>query len=245
MNVTDETTDNELEGFINVYSETVVKPLDGSHGNGITVGVSNLEQAKIAIKIAETSSSTSRVLVQEMVQGKQIYDVRVLCIGGKFIGAIHRIPAQVRGDGEHTLGELIRIENSTFRGEAYKTKFAYIDEKRAERYLGNKIDTIPQKDEVVRVIDVANYGAGGELIDVTDDIPEWIKEEAIKAGDILDVPVAGVDYLISTETIKDATPDQAVIIEVNKGPSLAIHDEPTVGISRQATQAYVDLLEQL
>lgn len=245
MNVTDETTDNEIEEFLAEFNEVVVKPLDGSHGNGITLGVSNIDEAKRSIKRAAESSITARVILQEMVEGKQIYDVRVLCIGGKFVGAIHRIPAQVHGDGEHTLGELIHIENSTFRGEAYKTKFAYIDDERAERYLGKSIDNIPRKDEIVRVIDVANYGAGGELVDVTDEIPEWMKEEAIKAGNILDLPVAGVDYLVTSDTIANATSDKAVIIEVNKGPSLAIHDEPTVGVSRQATQAYVDLLEQL
>jgi D-alanine-D-alanine ligase-like ATP-grasp enzyme len=67
---------------------------------------------------------------------------------------------------------------------------------------------------------------------------------ALKASAVLGLPVAGIDMML-TKPVAEADPGDGVIIEVNKGPSLYIHDHPTAGINRGATAAYVNYLEML
>lgn len=233
--------------FVTENKLSIVKPLDGSHGNGITANIASIGQLEQAIVRARSVSASGKVLLQKQITGDNLKDVRVLIINGRFIGAIHRVAARVFGDAQHTVKELIARENQkSHRGEPYKAKLAVIDSDAAERYLGPTFHSVPSHNEEVTVLGVANYGAGGELVDVTDEIPEWMKQEAVAAAGYLDLKVAGVDYMIRGQ-IKEAqsSTGDAVIIEVNKSPSLAIHDEPTIGKSRQAVAAYVDYLATL
>ncbi len=54
----------------------------------------------------------SDVLVEENVQGK---DFRFLVVGTHLVAAACRIPAQVTGDGVHTVAELVARENTNPR----------------------------------------------------------------------------------------------------------------------------------
>jgi D-alanine-D-alanine ligase-like ATP-grasp enzyme len=224
--------------FLKKYGKVVVKPLDSGHGNGITTGINNLKDLNEAVTraVKHNRSSSTKVILQQMVS-KDLSDVRVLCINYRYIAAINRVPASVTGDGIHTVGQLIDIENSTFRGRAYRAKLATIDKADAERYLGVDIALVPEKGSKTRVLGVANYGRGGELVDVSDDIPGWMKREAEQVSKACGLAVCGVDYLMS-ET-------EAYVIEVNKTPILAIHDEPTVGQNRHAVEKYVEYLGSL
>jgi cyanophycin synthetase len=233
--------------FLEKHSEVVVKPLDGGHGNGITVGIKNIEELTTAAQqaVQYNRGATRRVLLQQMVSS-DLLDVRILCINYKYIAAINRVPASVTGDGTHTVGELIDIENRTLRGKAYHAKLAVVDRADAEKYLGAEINVIPKNGEKVRVLGVANYGRGGELIDVSDDIPDWMRKEAEAISRVSGLAVCGVDYLaeqLSVQSQKNQT--QSYVIEINKTPSLAIHDEPTIGKNRGAIKSYVDYLGDL
>lgn len=137
------------------YRTVVVKPTDGSHGQGVTVGVTTAAQLLAAIQCAKQSTHKGRVLVQEQVRGD---DVRALVIGRKFVAALHRVPAQVTGDGRHTLRELIEADNASNpeRGRNYEKNYNFIDLPTAERYLGARIDhETPADAEVVRVAGAA------------------------------------------------------------------------------------------
>ena len=235
----------ESKEFLKKFNKVVVKPIDGGHGNGITVGVDNEQVLFGAIIRAQRNNkgSSRNVLLQEMVDADSS-DIRILCIDYKFVAAIHRVPASIVGDGEHTVAELIHLENTTFRGKAYYAELATIDIERAMQYLGSKMNAVPRCGEEIQVIGVANYGSGGKLIDVTDDIPAWLISDAETVAKHCGLPVCGVDYLIGTlgKDIEKSTAS-AYVIEVNKAPSLAIHDKPTVGKNRQAVKKYVDYLD--
>ncbi len=239
---------DQKTNFLDLMQKVVVKPRDGSHGNGITVGVENLEQIDTAIDYAMRHNNNAKtVIIQKQFMGGNT-DLRLLCIAGKFIAAIHRVPARVHGDGLHATSQLIDLENAKKeRGIPYRAKFASIDKKQAITYLGDSIEDIPNDGEVVTVLGVANYGAGGETIDVTDEIPYWLQQEAEKASRALGLSVSGVDYIATDK--KDiselqANGTDAVLIEVNKAPALCIHDEPTEGINRHTTDAYLDFIAQ-
>lgn len=242
-------TFDEACDFMQMHHPVVVKPLDGSHGHGITVDVAEIRQLEAALAFACDASKTGKAILQkQFLSDGPLHDIRILIINGVYIGAIHRVPARVKGDGCRTVEALIDAENAQpWRGEAYKTKLSTIDVARARTFLGEVMTNVPTDGEYVTVAGVANYGAGGELIDVTDETPEWMRDEAIEIARVLELPVAGVDYIVSRALVADMPKgiETATVVEVNKSPSLCIHDEPTVGMNRQATVAYIDYLASL
>lgn len=234
--------------FVAENAPVIVKPLDGAHGDGITADVASDDLLQYAVRRASQESRTGRVLLQRQLTAVDLKDLRILVINKQFIGAIHRVPARVFGDGQATAKELIIRENQQpNRGEQYRNELAIIDVESAGTFLGDAINHVPATGEEVTVRGVANYGAGGELVDVTDFIPEWMKKESVRIADVLELPVAGIDYMVGGEIVAavNSGENAAVVIEVNKAPSLCIHDEPTVGEDRGATQVYVDYLASL
>ena len=236
----------EAQQLLSQVGSVVVKPFDGGHGKGITVGVTTEQQLDDAITYAVTfTKSAQRVIVQAQYRHETSYDIRIACIDGKYQAAIWRVPARVWGDGTHTVRELVEIENaSPRRGEPYYAPLARIDVDRAAQFLGNIYETTPEDGQEVTVLGVANYGAGGELVDVTDDLPKWMIKEAETVSMTAELYVSGVDYMTAKVPTPEMTRDEldAVIIEINKCPSLAIHDLPTQGEPRGAVAAYVDYL---
>lgn len=239
----------EAVGLLNELGVVVVKPVDGGHGKGITVNVSTEDALEKAITYAkEHTKSSSRVIVQEQYAHSKMHDIRIACIDGKFIGAIWRKPANVMGDGVSTVRQLIERENATeSRGVAYYAPLATIDTTQAEKFLGASFEYVPKQGEEVQVIGVANYGAGGETIDVTDDIPDWMRQEAEMIAVASGLYVCGIDYMTAHAMTPTSRRDDidAVVIEINKCPSLAIHDLPTSGKSRGAVAAYVEYLSRI
>ena len=240
---------DDAHSLLGDEGRVVVKPIDGGHGKGITVNVTDEEQLQTAIEYGlRFTQSMRRVIVQQQYPHNAPRDIRLAYINHKFIAAIERIPARVVGDGVLTVKELIEKENaSARRGEPYYAELATIDIDRAEKFLGQAVARIPHDGEEVQVIGVANYGAGGELVDVTDDVPEWMIEEAGLASRVTGLYVSGIDYITSRPLSVDATRNDldAYVLEVNKCPSLAIHDAPTQGKSRGAVAAYVEYLASL
>lgn len=240
---------SEALSFMNTHGSIVCKPIDGGHGNGITVNLRDEASLRDAIVFAsQNNRSQKAILLQEQFIAEDIIDIRIAIVDGKAIAAIERVPAYVTGDGTHTVEQLIATENlSPDRGRPYHAKFASIDIDRAGAYLGKKLQDVPVAGSRYTVMGVANYGAGGELVDVTDDIPHWMLREAEEAASLLRLDIAGVDYMLDRRIDASMARDQvqAVITEVNKCPALAIHDEPTVGVNRQTIKAYIEYLEAL
>lgn len=227
------------------FGKIVVKPIDGSHGNGVSVGIHDEAGLRRAIAHAKAHTTRNTVLVQRHFPYDTVYDLRMLCIDYRFIAAIYRMPAIVIGDGVHTTEQLIAMANADgSRGVAYKAPLAMIDVEGARRHLSTALQDVPPKDQRVEVLGIANYGAGGETIDATDSIPDWLKRMAELASRTLQLPVAGVDFMLNDVPQSSMTREQLKVAftEANKGPSLAIHAEPTRGMPRDAVRVYFDYL---
>lgn len=243
------TTFEDQVAFMNAHEKVVVKPVDGGHGKGITVNVDTPEKLRRALEDAlQNKKSIDAAIIQKQYLHNMIIDVRILCIGYEFVAAIWRIPARVKGDGVSTVSQLIEKENSREeRGRPYYAKLAEINSEKAASYLGDEINRIPAQDEEVSVLGIANYGAGGETVDVTDQIPEWLRDVAVRAARTSELPVAGVDFMLAMAPEAESTQQdlEAMLIEINKCPLLAMHDMPTRGTPRGAVGKYVDYLAGL
>lgn len=215
-----------IEAFLSETDKAVLKPLDASHGNGITVNIQNTEQLKKAVAEAEQYTKRSYLLLQEQLQG---IDVRVVCINYKFVDAIIRLPASVVGDGQMTVSELIIATNEhEDRGENYQSKLNRIPIEQVKRYLSDTdFERVPADGEEVQVVGTANIGTGGIRLNIRDLVPEWLKTMAEKAAKTLQLPVCGVDFILSQAPTVDSTPEtlQPHMIEANACPMLTMYDD--------------------
>jgi cyanophycin synthetase len=224
--------------------QCVVKPSNGSHGDGITTGITDLAQLHRGLIAARKYSDL--VLVQEYLQG--VIDIRVLCINYKAVATLIRRPARVRGDGHSTVAQLIAVENTDARrGVNYAKELNLISLQAAERFLGSHLQDVPSANEWYQVTGTANVGTGGETIDVTDDLPDFLIEMAEKAAASMKIKVCGVDFLLQKFPSRVATIEQLkpAITEVNKAPALYIHETPTEGTPRPVISELIDYLETL
>jgi D-alanine-D-alanine ligase-like ATP-grasp enzyme len=171
------------------------------------------------------------VLLEKRCDGE---DLRVVVIDHEVVAAAVRRPPLVTGDGATTLRELIdrynckRVE-ATGAGSMVPLDDLTLDTLSAAGF--DDLGSVVPDGVSVTVRRTANVHTGGTIDDVTEVLHEGLGQLAVAAAEAVDLPVAGVDLIISAVDDPDG-----VIIEVNEQPGLANH-EP-----RPTAQRFVDLL---
>ena len=220
----------------------VIKPKSTNFGTGISIfkygtSAQNVKEAfKIAFKYDET------VLVEEFIKGKEY---RFLVINDKVSGILHRVPANVKGNGVNTIEELVKIKNKdSLRGYHHRTPLEKIQlDEHVKIFLRDQkkdLNYIPKEDEIVYLRENSNISTGGDSIDYSDDIPKKFKDIAVNAAKAVNAKICGVDMII--EDYKDENSDYA-IIELNFNPAIHIHCYPYVGKERNIAIEILKLLE--
>ena len=220
----------------------VIKPKSTNFGIGINIfpDGANLEDIIHAFEIAFKNDNT--VLIEEFIKGKEY---RFLVINDKVVGILHRVPANVIGDGEKTITELVEVKNQDpLRGKGYVTPLEKIRlEENAELFLkqqGKNFDYIPKKDEIIYLRENSNISTGGDSVDYTDDIPKKFKDIAVNAAKAAGAKICGVDMML--EDYRDENTNYA-IIELNFNPAIHIHSYPYKGKERKIATHVLKLLE--
>ncbi len=219
----------------------VIKPLDGNHGRGQTINVTDWETAKIGLEHAQNVSR--RVIVEKYVTG---FDFRVLVINHKMVAAARRVPAHIIGDGENNIQYLIDLENQDpRRGYGHENVLTEIkvdkDTNELLEKLEYSLETIPQKGEIVYLKSTANLSTGGTSIDVTEMVhPENITMME-RISRIIGLDVCGVDVMAEnlTQPLKESG---GAILEVNAAPGFRMHLAPSEGLPRNVAAPVVDML---
>lgn len=212
---------------------TVIKPKSTNFGLGITIFKEEFskEDYEKALEIAFKEDNS--ILIEKFVKGKEY---RIFVIEDEVVGILHRVPSNVRGDGERSIKELVEEKNlDPLRGIGYKTPLEKIKLEDPEKLFlkgqGLTMEYIPKKDEVVYLRENSNISTGGDSLDYTDDILDTYKEIAIKASKAVGARICGVDMMI--EDIKNPNPkDNYAIIELNFNPAIHIHCYPYKGKNR-------------
>ena len=225
-----------------VNKPIVIKPKSTNFGIGINIFPqgATLEDIIRAFELAFKHDNT--VLIEEFIKGKEY---RFLVIDDKVVGILHRVPANVIGDGEKSIRELVEIKNQDpLRGKGYVTPLEKINlEENAKLFLkqqGKDFDYIPLLNEVVYLRENSNISTGGDSIDYTDDIPEKFKEIAVLAAKAAGAKICGVDMML--EDYRDENTNYA-IIELNFNPAIHIHSYPYKGKERKIAIEVLKLLE--
>ncbi|WP_379152366.1 bifunctional glutamate--cysteine ligase GshA/glutathione synthetase GshB [Paenibacillus sp. sgz5001063] len=221
----------------------VVKPKSTNFGLGITIFTNSytIEDYKQAIDMAFAHDRT--ILVEEFVAGQEY---RFLVMGDEVVGILHRVPANIVGDGVHTIEERIQQKNKDpLRGKGYRTPLERIQLGEPERlFLKNQSMSaldIPRLGEVIYLRENSNISTGGDSIDCTDDIPESYKQIAVRAAKAAGATFCGVDMMIN-HINEEASEENYSIIEINFNPAIHIHCYPYQGINRRADDKILDLL---
>ena len=221
----------------------VIKPNQTNFGIGITIIKDNSDEDtyRRAIDIAFEHDST--ILIEEFIEGKEF---RVFVIDNEVVGILHRVPANITGDGVKAVRELVHLKNQDpLRGKGYHTPLEKIQLGEAEAMFlqaqGKDFEYIPKLGEVVYLRENSNISTGGDSIDFTDDIPESYKQIAIKAAKALNVRITGLDMIIKDFT-QDANDNNYAIIELNFNPAIHIHCHPYKGENRRLNEKMMDAL---
>ena len=232
----------DLEDTIeSVGYPVVIKPLDGNHGKGATVGINNLDDAKVAFEKAKEYSRY--IIVEKQLIGE---DFRALVVNNRLIAVAERVPAHVVGDGKSPIQKLIDKENEDpRRGYGHENVLTQIDidgqTMRCIKKAGYELDSILKKGEILHLKTTANISTGGTAIDRTDEVhPEnvFLFERIAK---IIGLDVAGVD-VIAPNVSEPLRENGGGIIEVNAAPGFRMHLSPSEGIGRNVAEHVIDML---
>jgi len=235
-------SEDELESTIDAVGyPVVIKPLDGNHGKGATVGITDLEHAKVAFERAKEYSRW--VIVEKQLMGA---DFRALIVNNRLIAVAERLPAHIVGDGKSTIQELIdKTNDDPRRGYGHENVLTLIEvDGQTMRLIKAKdytLESVLPKDEVLNLKTTANISTGGTAIDRTDEVhPEnvFLFERIAK---IIGLDVAGVDIIAPnvSEPLRD---NDGGIIEVNAAPGFRMHLAPSEGIGRNVAEHVIDML---
>ena len=214
--------------FLEEHSRIVVKPLDGEQGNGVAVDLDSFDQVQAAIDTARVFDS--RVLLESFHEG---LDLRIVVIGFDVVAAAIRRPAQVVGDGHHSVLQLIEAQSRRRQAATQGESRIPQDPEtlRAVQAAGYEYDSVLPAGVLLAVRKTANLHTGGCLEDVTPILHPVLKDAAIRAARALDIPVVGLDLMVPA-----ADQPEYVFIEANERAGLANHEpQPTA-------ERFIDLL---
>ena len=221
----------------------VIKPKSTNFGLGISIfpGEYSREDYDKAVEIAFREDSS--ILIEEFMTGKEY---RFLVIGEEVVGILHREPANVIGNGESTIEELVSEKNKDpLRGKGYKTPLEKIKLGEIEEMFlknqGLSFKSIPKNGEKIYLRENSNISTGGDSIDFTDKIHPSYKEVALKAAKAVKALICGVDMVIDNIE-EEAKEKNHGIIELNFNPAIHIHCFPYKGENRKAGEKILDLL---
>jgi len=221
----------------------VIKPKSTNFGIGITIFTEQFTKGDYMQAVQMAFDHDHTILLEEFITGKEY---RFLVMGDEVTGILHRVPANVTGDGIHAIEQLVEDKNKDpLRGKGYRTPLEKINLGDAEKLFlknqGRSIADIPAKGEMIYLRENSNISTGGDSIDFTDEISDSYKRIAVRSAKAAGAVFCGVDMMI--ENIQDeATELNYGIIEINFNPAIHIHCYPYKGKNRHADDKILDLL---
>jgi glutamate--cysteine ligase len=223
--------------------KSVVKPNSTNFGEGVAILDAGVELSVYRAALEVAFALDASVLVEEFVAGREF---RFLVIGGQTRAVLHRIPANVRGDGRRTIRELVEAKNQhPYRGEGYRKPLERIRLDSTELdFIGGQglsPESIPAAEEVVFLRKNSNISTGGDSIDFTDTMPAVYQRWAETATAAAGAAICGLDMIIP-DVASDGADAAYSILELNFNPALHIHDFPAEGENRHVERHVLDLL---
>jgi len=217
----------------------IVKPNSGSQGVNVTLVFNKNEFYRVAHAIFKKDRV---MLVQPRVQGQ---DYRLVVLDQKVISSYERIPLNVIGDERSTVLSLLQRKQRQFAASSRDTRIK-IDDPRIANKLAHQdlsFKSILKHEQKVYLLDNANLSAGGDSVDVTDEVHPDFKKLAVRLTRDMGLRLCGVDLIVQGDISKK--PDKYWILEINAAPGLDHYSKIGKVQKKIVENLYLEVLKHL
>lgn len=213
----------------------VVKATNLGGGRGVFANITTEKELKKAITTLRGELERDEIIVERFFEGT---DYRFHVVGDKVSAVAKYYSLNIVGDGENTIEQLINIRNKQFKeNRVFKTRNIKVDKEMLTFLEQNNytLDSVPSRNERVFLREQGTYIGSRLAVDVTDDISEELKNNAIDA--IKSIPGlyhGSVDMIVNEET------GLGVVNEVNSRGEISLHLYPIEGKARDVPKDIID-----
>jgi cyanophycin synthetase len=235
--------DEAAAAAANIGYPVAMKPLDGNHGRGVMLNLTDEASVRSAYAVSRAQSRNGGVVVETFLAGN---DYRCLVIGGVLRAVAQRVPAHVVGDGEHSLARLVELTNADPRrgiGHEKVLTRIKVDEESITyaREQGFELSDVPPRGVRVFLKRTGNMSTGGISIDRTEEIHPDNAEIAELAARVVGLDIAGIDFICPDISVP-VRETGGGIVEVNAAPGFRMHTNPTEGEAQYVAKPVIDAL---
>lgn len=229
--------DNDIINYANeINYPVIIKPLKGSMGKGVYTNINSEQELKGILKELRSKFSYKEYLVEKHYPGEEY---RIYVVGNQVIGATNRKPANIIGDGKHTVEKLIDLKNEERKKNPYLSpkpiKADYEITFMLER-VGYDLNSVPEKGEHVILREKSNLSSGGDPVEATDKLSTPVRQIAVDALKALpSIPHGGVDIIVDP-----SDQSKGVVLEINATAEIGFHPFPLTGESKDVPAAIID-----
>ncbi len=208
--------------FLSQKKPVVVKPTSGTGGGrGVTTGITTLKVFRKASLLA--SSFDTNLIIEEQIEGQSY---RLLYLDGKFIDAVRRDPPIIKGDGRHTIRQLVAIENKKrLAGRPVVALSPLKIDKDCLNKLhdsGLKIDVRPDPERIIELKRAVNENCSQRNHRVSKEVHHQTIIDGAKLVADLGVRFAGID-IICKDISQPLGHENGLISEINTTPGIHHH----------------------
>jgi len=213
----------------------VLKPDDGKLGRGVILNIENKTDLKSAINYVRNDLGYSELIIEQYIDG---IDYRIYILKDKILGAVYREPANVIGDGESSITNLIKLKNNQRKKNPNLSTRPIKMNEEMESYIKNNgysLDTVLPVGQKVYFHKKGNISSGGDPIDVTNQVTSEMKETVLKAVNAIPgFTHGGIDIIVSN---KD---NRSYVLEFNTRAGIGSHLFPLEGEARDIPKELIN-----
>ncbi|WP_159591838.1 bifunctional glutamate--cysteine ligase GshA/glutathione synthetase GshB [Streptococcus halichoeri] len=223
----------------------VIKPKSTNFGLGISVFQKPPTFKDFAKAVDLAFAEDSAIIIEEFVAGTEY---RFFVLDGKCEAVLLRVPANVVGDGKHTIRQLVAQKNaSPLRGSNHRSPLEKIKLGDIERLMlaqeGYDETSILPQGVSVTLRRNSNISTGGDSIDMTDQMDPSYKALAAQMAQACGAWVCGVDLIIPDYRLKASQNEpHCSCIELNFNPLMYMHTYPYKGPGQAITPKILQAL---
>ena len=211
----------------------VIKPYDGSKGQGVNTGLSKRSEFFRAFQEVETTFG--HVMVEQQLAGTEH---RVFLVGNQVKAALRQIPANIVGNGISTVSELIAEKNKTAI-HPHKSIALNDIELRTLNNLRIAPNSVIDDGSRIFLRTNTNLSTGGDSIDATEELSDEERAFVKKAASCWPgLECAGFDVMLPRNP-SDGPP---AVLEINSSAGITAHLIPRFGQPRNVAESILDAM---
>ncbi|NEO83985.1 MAG: hypothetical protein F6J87_06960 [Spirulina sp. SIO3F2] len=222
----------------------VAKPDSGSLSQNVFTQLADVVQLQEAVGAIAASGET--IKLESQISGQ---DYRVLIVNHQYAGCVERRPANVVGDGEHTILELFEQRNQeSGRGDRYEghtTLHQLVFDATSRRLLdevGYTLETVLPAGELFYLQTKITAALGADYVDCTEDLHPSIIQACEAFAQQFSTLTLGFD-LITMDISRPLAETQGAFNEYNFLPYVDLHEHCNIGRQRPVCRLVWDYIE--